>query len=161
MELRAPTETIDDPFFAAVRRRHPDVDVVLLPPMPPPGPVTDQVADDEVAAALTLVATEADQLWSTVAPGAPERPETRCGFGDDPSSVRAVARVVARRGDGVEVLVRLRRELERRGGGLDVTTSYAEGSGALLLTVSSPSMPVGVERARVLTSPRGGRGGER
>ncbi len=32
MELRPPTEPIDDPFFAALRRRHPDVDVVLLPP---------------------------------------------------------------------------------------------------------------------------------
>lgn len=32
MNLRPPTATIDDPFFAAVRRRHLDVDVVLIPP---------------------------------------------------------------------------------------------------------------------------------
>jgi len=44
MELRPPTEPIDDPFFAAVRRRHPDVDVVLLPPPDPPTP--EQVAGE-------------------------------------------------------------------------------------------------------------------
>ena len=179
MELRPPTESIRDPFFAAVRRRHPDVDVVLLPPADPPGTVAVEVPDDGVAAALVRVATAADRLWSTVAPGGPERAETRCGFGADPSSIRAVARVASRRDDRGEGLDRLRRELERLGwdlrhsrgsgierltgalGGLDLTASYAEGSGALALAVSSASLPVGAARARELTRSRGSRAGDR
>ncbi|MDQ4054252.1 MAG: hypothetical protein M3237_16320 [Actinomycetota bacterium] len=38
MELRPPTEPTNDPFFAAVRHRHPEVDIVLLPPPEPPAP---------------------------------------------------------------------------------------------------------------------------
>lgn len=176
MEIRHPAEPIPDPFFAAVRRRHPDVDVVLLPPPDPPGTVAD-VTDEAVVGALVRVATTADRLWSRLAAGGPERPETRCGFGADPSSVRAVARATARRGDGGEALDRLRRELEHLGlrhsrvsgverltgavDGLDLAATYAEGAGALALAVWSESLPVGAARASELTRARGGRGGDR
>jgi hypothetical protein len=172
MEIRPPTDPIDDPFFAAVRRRHPDVDIVVLPPE-----TTDeasaQVSPEEVAAAQTRVVAEAARVWAVVEPAA-EAPETRLGFGDSPSTVRAVARSSAVRGDGFDALVRLRVELEREGwelrrragvgverltgvhDGLRVSVSYAERSELLLLTLSSEAMEVGVERARELT----GRGGE-
>lgn len=173
MEIRPATAPIDDPFFAAVRRRHPDVDVVVLPPEP-----TDEapaeVPSEEVAAALTRVVAETARVWSVVEPAA-EAPEARLGFGDSPSSIRAVARSSSPRRDGFDALVRLRLELEREGwdlrrragvgverltgvhDGLRVSLSYAEGSELLLLTVSTEAMEVGVERARELT----GRGGER
>jgi hypothetical protein len=171
MELTTATTPIPDPFFAAVRRRHPDVDVVLLPP-PAPQAAVDPVTDDGVAATLAGVATEARLLWSAVAADDSERPDARLEFGADPSRVRAVARLATRRDDGSALLVRLRDELAGRGwevrraprgavdrltgalDGLQVTASYAEGSGALLLTLSSASMPVGVDWARALT--RGG-----
>lgn len=168
MELTTATTPIPDPFFAAVRRRHPDVDVVLLPP-PAPQVDIDPVPDDEVAATLAGVATEARLLWSAVAADATEQPDARLEFGADPSSVRAVARLATRRDDGLVILDRIRDELASRGwevrrpaggavdrltgalAGLQVTASYAERSGALLLTLSSASLPVGVDRARALT----------
>jgi hypothetical protein len=168
MELRPPTEVIDDPFFAAVRRRHPDVDIVVLPA--DDESVADSVSPDEVAATRERVTALAGQLWSTVAPGAGELPEVRFAFGAGPASVRAVARVIARHGEGFGVLVRLRHELEGHGWAvrrppgvgverltgvlrdLELTASCAEESTALLLTIASASMPVGAERATELTS---------
>ena len=35
MSLRPASGPVDDPFFARVRRRHPDLDLVLLPPETP------------------------------------------------------------------------------------------------------------------------------
>jgi hypothetical protein len=178
MELRPSTTPIDDPFFATLRRRHPDVDVVLLPPTGPPGADPESAGEDDVAAALIRVATQTRQLWLAVAPGADDQPDARYGFGADPASVRAVARVVARRDDGLDVLVRLRHELgshgwelrRPRGAGverltgvlddLDLTASYAEQSGTLILAVSSESMHVGADRARELTFPADPRMGE-
>jgi hypothetical protein len=167
MELRTPNTPIDDPFFAAVRRRHPEVDVVLLPA---PGPADgDPTPGDEVAATLARVAIEAGGIWSAVAPDAAEQPDARLAFGVDESSVRAVARVVASRDDGFAVLLRLRHELGNHGWAVrrppgagverltgvldesDLTASYAEASGTLLLTLASASMPVGRDRARELT----------
>ncbi len=43
---------IDDPFFAEVRRRRPDVDIVLLPPHEP-----DDDWDESVVDALARVVT--------------------------------------------------------------------------------------------------------
>jgi hypothetical protein len=159
---------IDDPFFREVRRRHPDIDVVQLPP---PRPLAEPGEDaDEVAAeALTRVATEARQLWSAVAPDASERPEARFRFGRDEASVRPVSTLTTRRDDGYEVLVRLRHELESHGwevrrpdgtveqlaGGLEgyaVAASYAGAHGVLVFTISGPSVTVGAERARELTA---------
>ena len=170
MELRPPGTPIDDPFFEAVRSRHPDVDLVAVPPDDTTEPA-DPVDDATVARVVELVAEAADGLWSAVAPDDDAAPTTRVQFADRESDVRAVARVVASTGDGYAVLVRLRHELEQRGwfvqrppsrqeGGLErlvaeldggrLLASYAEGSGALLLELSSAALPVGVERAREL-----------
>ena len=166
MELRPPGTPIDDPFFEAVRRRHPDVDLVALPPDDTTEPA-DPVDDATVDRVVELVAEAAADLWSAVAPDGEAVPTTRVQFADRESDVRAVARVVASTGDGYELLVGLRHELERRGwfvqrppGGLErlvaeldggrLLASYAEGSGALLLELSSAALPVGVERAREL-----------
>ena len=167
MELRPPTDPVDDPFFAAVRRRHPDVDLVVMPPEAA-DEARAQVPPEQVAAALTRVVAEAARWWSVVE-AAPEPLEARLGFGDSPSSVRAVVRASAPRSDGFDALVRLRLELERAGwdlrrragvgverltgvhDGLRVSVSYAEGSELLMLTVTTEPLEVGVARARELT----------
>jgi hypothetical protein len=166
MEIRPPGAPIDDPFLEAVRRRHPDVDLVALPPDDATEPA-DPVDDATVARIAELVAEAAGDLWSAVAPGSDAAPTTRVQFADRETDVRAVARVVERTGDGYVVLLRLRHELEQRGwlvqrppDGLErlvaeldggrLTATYAEGSGALRLELSSAALPVGVERAREL-----------
>jgi len=161
-------EPIDDPFFAEFRRRHPDVDIVLLPPERPPGDA-DPGAEKVAAEALSRVDTQARQLWTAIAPDATEPPEVRYRFGIDPGSVRPVSALTTRRDDGYEVLVRLRHELESAGwdvrrpdgtverlaGVLDtlaVSASYAEALGVLVFTMTGPSVNVGADRARELTA---------
>lgn len=153
-------------LFSELHRRHPDVDLVILPPSPPPadGP---EVADDEVASALTRVGYAARHLWSAVAPDSEAEAVVRWSYAADPGRVRAVGRVVDHREDGFHVLVGLRHELESHGwevarpagaverltGYLDeltLTASYAEPAGALVLTVSSEPLLVGPDRAVAL-----------
>ena len=167
MELRGPDAVVTDPFLAAVRRRHPDVDLVQLPPEAPPSDPPAPVDADTVAEVRDLVRDFAAELWRAVTPLRTAAPEARTRFGATEGDVVATARVVDRRADGFEVLVRLRGELEGRGwavhrppGGLEriaanlddgtVTASYAEASGALVLEVVSADLPVGVEVAREL-----------
>jgi hypothetical protein len=45
-----------DPFFAELRRRHPDIDIVLLPPEPPPDE-TDTAPDPAVVEELARIVT--------------------------------------------------------------------------------------------------------
>jgi hypothetical protein len=168
MEFHRSNEPIDDSFFAEVRRRHPDVDIVLLPPARPLRGA-DPGADEVAAEALTRVSSRARQLWAAIAPDATERPEGRYRFGIDPGCVRPVASLATRREDGYEVLVRLRHELESAGwdvrrpdgtverlaGVLDtlaVSASYAEALGVLVFTMTGPSASVGADRARELTA---------
>jgi len=168
MEIMPSGAPIDDPFFAAVRRRHPDVDLVLLPPTPPDHEPVETVDDATLDRATELVEAFADGLWVAVAPLSEAEPEAALRYGDRESEVRAVARVVDRREDGYALLVRLRHELELRGwtvrrpvGGLERLTaslddgrlvaSYAEETGVVVLELSSAALPVGVERAREVT----------
>ncbi|SFH74209.1 hypothetical protein [Nocardioides psychrotolerans] len=169
MELRPLSDPVGDPFFDVLRRRHRDVDVVLLPPLGPPD-AADPVSDEVVSSTLLRVEAVARGLWSMVAPDSDDRPRPRCTFGTGPETVRATARLVTRRDDGFHVLVALRAELESDGwavtrpdgpverlvGYLDeltLTASYAEGSGTLLVELASESLPVGQDRARELTRP--------
>ncbi len=122
MRLQPPGTPIADPFFAAVRRRHPDIDLVMLPaglpglPALPPAEVgTEQVPDEVVASTLVRVATLATQLWAATVPESTERPTAVLSYGADPGSVHSLARITTRRPDGFEVLVSLRHELESRG----------------------------------------------
>lgn len=158
----------DEPFFRELRRRHPEVDLVLLPPEPPPG-VAEPGAEDAAAEQLIRVATEARQLWRAITPDGSDGPDARFRFGADAASVRPVATLTTRRDDGYEVLVRLRHELETAGwevhrpegtierlhgalSGLEASASYAEALGVLVFTVSGASVTVGQRRARELTA---------
>ncbi|WP_193609270.1 hypothetical protein [Nocardioides lijunqiniae] len=175
MELQPVPDPTGDPFFDALRRRHPDVDVVLLPPEPPPADPDAVVDEDLPGAVLARVATLAEDLWAAAARDSDAVPEARMVYGDGPGAVRAASRVATRRDDGFHVLVALRHELETHGwavtrppgaverieGHLDdltVTASYVEGTGALLFRLTSGSLTVGLDRARELTRhPGGGR----
>jgi hypothetical protein len=167
MEIRLSGAPIDDPFFAAVRRRHPDVDLVVLPSEDPSSEPDETVDDATLDRASELVEAFAGDLWVAIAPLSETEPEARLRYGDRESDVQAVARVVDRRSDGYAVLVRLRHELEMRGwtirrltGGLERLTasldggrlvaSYAEESGVVMLELRSAALPVGKERAREL-----------
>lgn len=169
MELHPLSDPVDDPFFDAVRRRHRDVDVVLLPPSGPPVAL-EPVAETVVATALLRVEAIARGLWASVAPDSADRPRPRCTYGTGPDAVRATARLRTSRDDGFHLLVALRHELEADGwavtrpegpverlvGHLDdltATVSYAEGSSTLLVELTSGSLPVGQDRARELTRP--------
>ena len=156
-------------LFAELHRRHPDVDLVILPPSPPPADVP-QADDDVVAAAFSDVARATRQVWATVVPDGTAQPRTRWSYAADPGRVQPVGRVVERRADGFHLLVGLRHELEGNGwavtrpagaverltGRLDdltLTASYAEATDVLLLTVSHEPLVVGPQRAVALVRP--------
>lgn len=164
MELQPPTAPLP-PFWAAVRRRHPDADIVVLPDGPPdPGAgAVDEVDDGAVRRALDRVDAAADEL------GADPPAEARLGYGPDPGTVLARVRLASHRKDGPATLNRLRDRLAEAGwdvrrpeGGvarlvghrddLHVRASWAEATGAFLLDVSTDPLPVGNERARELVS---------
>jgi hypothetical protein len=155
-----------DPFWAPVRRRHPDVDLALLPPESPPAPPpAGDEADALVVSARTAVDEAAGALWPPLVGGAPPRAAVAFGTGEGTVvvRVRASARHVADPG----LLGRLRELLEQQGwrprraegevaritggrDGLRVRASYAAGSGAFLVEVASAPLAVGVERAAAL-----------
>ena len=103
MEIRPSGAPIDDPFFAAVRRRHPDVDLVVLPPTAPDEEPAETVDDATVDRTIELVEAFAHELWVAVAPLSETEPETRLRFGERESEVQATARLVDRRDDGYAV----------------------------------------------------------
>lgn len=162
-------------LFSELHRRHPDVDLVLLPPAPPP-PSGPEASDDDVAATFSTVVHATRQLWSSAAPDSDTDPLVRWSYDATPGRVRAVGRVVDRRTDGFHLLVGLRHELESNGwdvtrpavpdGGVErlvatlddltVAASYAERSGALVLTVESEPLLVGAERVTALVRRAGG-----
>ena len=65
MSLRPATGPVGDPFFARVRRRHPDLDLVLLPPEAPDAgtpAVADPGAEEALADDRASVEEEARRL---------------------------------------------------------------------------------------------------
>jgi hypothetical protein len=68
------SDTFDsDPFWSVVRRRHPDLDIVVLPPEPPSPPESGQPHRAPEPFARMQVA-DADELWSMlVGHGTPRR----------------------------------------------------------------------------------------
>jgi len=166
MELHPHTRPIRDPFFAALRRRRPDVDIVLLPPERPT-PQPDPVDDAQVGATLERVTDQMTHLWQAVAGADGDRPRIRLGYGPDVGTVVASARGTTGVDDGFRRLVRLRHELESGGWrvgrlagaserltgrhhDLRVHASYAEDTGSLVVELVSEPLPVGVGRARSL-----------
>lgn len=167
MELRPPDAPLDA-FFAPVRRRHPDVDLVVLPP-PERAPSTERIDETQVDATLDRVTGAAGWVCEA-ALRSMGTPSTGWGFGPDEGTVVARARAGATTGDGFGALVALRGALEEEGwqvrrlagevervsgtrGDLRVHASYAESTGALLLEVRSQPIHVGRARARELVRP--------
>lgn len=164
MELQPPTAPLP-PFWAAVRRRHSDVDLVVQAGGPPGDAVEPVVEVDDrvVRSALEKVDGVVDVL------GADPPAEARLGYGPEPGTVLARVRLASHREDGPATLNRLRDQLEEQGwtvrrpeGGvarvvahrddLHVRASWAESTGAFLLDVSTDPLPVGNARARELVS---------
>jgi hypothetical protein len=161
MEPRTSVEL--SPFWAAVRRRHPDVDLVLVPdeaPAPDGAPVTA----DALSAAAARVAAYATGAWA-LATGVEELFEPTIGFGPAEHTVVARVRASARAAGSplaaleaalldagwrttrptaaVELLVAQR-------SGVELRASYAA-TGVLTMAVESVPYAVGVARARELT----------
>jgi len=152
------------PFFAAVRRRHPDVDIVLLAPEPAEDDHPEAVTEGQLANAFDLTTGTATKAWAE-AVGDGQVPETRYACGPDETTVTARARVAARldrsvlgplaaalKQDGWDVARRPGdvSRLAARRATMQLLASYAAASGAFVLTVTSAPLPVGVERAREL-----------
>jgi hypothetical protein len=150
------------PFWAAVRRRHPDVDIVVLPDEREPA--GEPAGAVELATALELTGAVAARAWAAVATEAPGPPGAGFAFGPDEAHVVARARVSAQadpsplpaltaalQAEGWEVreLPGAARRLVARHDDAELVASYAD-SGVLVLTVSSAPLLVGVDRAREL-----------
>jgi hypothetical protein len=161
-----PSDVPLDAFFTPVRRRHPEVDIVVLP-APEQTPAAEPLDDGQLAAILDRVVTAAELAWDAFGPRATAAPTARWRYGPHDGTVLASARSSATTVDGFGALVALRGALEAGGwqvrrlpGGVErlagersdlrVQASYAEDTGALLLEVSSRPMPVGRTRAREL-----------
>jgi hypothetical protein len=154
-----------DRFFAEVRRRHPDIDIVLLPQEPPREDTSEEVpgpVDDAVAASLEA---DLEALLPLLAPdlGTPP-PQWRWGPGDRTGTVArqslvAVESVAPVRGltalsgaeralvgAGWHVLVPpdgIPRVLAGRADGAQVQVLYVEPRGRYAVTLRSPSYAVG------------------
>lgn len=92
-----------DPFFAALHERRPDVDIVILPPADPPGPLPEATAAE--------LSRSAQVVDATVAAIAARMPEPTS---DGPSweaynreNVRRWAQLEARAADGDAILAGL------------------------------------------------------
>jgi hypothetical protein len=153
------------PVLAAVRRRHPDVDIVLLPPeQAAADEAAQQATEQRLANAFDLTTGTATQAWAQ-AVGDGQLPESRFAFGPDEDTVAARARVTARL-DGppfvplAAALAQTGWEVRQRPGDvsqlfahratMQLVASYDAVSGSFVLTASSTPLAVGVERAREL-----------
>lgn len=167
--------TPPDPLFAALRRRHPDVDLVLLPPERPAPAHRDPTGDAaEVDARLAVVEVARDRVLAALVPLVPDcaaAGPVAPSFGETEAHVRALVRL---RGTGLgqtdlvdQVATALRdggwavgvvagpREVGRVLAVLDdveLTLTHADGSGAVLVTLAGPALAVGVEEARRLVA---------
>lgn len=168
MHLTRVTGPIPDPFFEVVRRRHPDVDIVLLPPDEPSAmPVGPQADDAAVHEALSRATALAASLWRVVPESPEEAPQATVTPGPVQGTVQPRVRVVRNGAEGHAMLVRLKDELVDRGWRVDripgpvervvatgeeasVAASYAPDPGTFILDLTTPPLLVGPERARLL-----------
>lgn len=164
---------LNSPLLADLHRRHPNVDLVVLPP-PPPRPTASPIdVPDEVATrSLARVSEQLTHVWRA-ATGDVGHPVARWHYAADPGWVRASARISAHRPDGLHLLVALRAHLEQQGwevtrppsaverlvgrfDELELTASFAETAGIVLFNLAARPLNVGAVRARSLVR----RGGE-
>ena len=68
-----PSDAPLDAFFTPVRRRHPEIDIVVLPDAAPT-PSAEPLDEAKVAATLDQVATAADMAWDALGPRAAAAP---------------------------------------------------------------------------------------
>ena len=154
-----------DAFFAPVRRRHPDLDIVVLPA--PGSPTAAEPVDEtQLGAILDRVAGAAGRASAAALPTSPP-PTARWSFGSAEGTVTARARSVATTSDGFGALMTLGGALEAEGwrvrrlpgaveriagvrDDLRVQASYAGSTGAFLVEVRSQPSFVGKARARRL-----------
>ena len=172
MDLRR-TQALDDPFLSAVRRRHPDADLVVLPPGRPPDPSPPLAEHDALAGAALRVGERADALWPML--GEPVPADVRWAHGPGTESVVARSRLV-RHGQRREVLEELAAvlagagEVRRPAGvverlvaearGTTTSVSWADATGVLVVEVRSAPVVVGASLVRDLTR-QGAAGGIR
>jgi hypothetical protein len=164
MELRPPDAPLDA-FFAPVRRRHPDVDIVVLPAQDP-APGREPVGEAQLDAVLGRVVDTAGRLWAAALPTM-DPPEPTWRFGPDDGTVVVSARSGLTTPHGLPALVALRGALEAEGwvvggvrggsrrltgrrGDLAVQASYVESTGVFLIEVGSEPIHVGRARAQRL-----------
>lgn len=164
MELQPPTAPLP-PFFAALRRRHPGVDVVVLPEDAGAADPTTDLLDD---AALEAAAADAGAVVAGLT-GADA--DTRLTYAGEVGTVRVRSRgTVEAADDGALTSLRDRlaadgwqvRRLEgaprlvaRREAGTDLhlRASYAPSRGVVLVEVTTGALPVGDQRAKQLVRP--------
>lgn len=162
-----------DPFWSVVRRRHPDLDIVLLPPEAPP--VADSgLPERSPAPFATSTAVSADDHWTRlVGHGTPRRLATwipgpsadsvRCTVTltlDDASAtagiqhLREAETVLA--ADGWRVFTpptgmpRIMADRPGEIGDEHLLFGYAPETGRLFLRLASTGLPVGADRAHDL-----------
>jgi len=165
MEQYPPDEPVRDPFLAAVRRRHPDVDLVALPPESAT-PSDGRVDDAAVHATVDRLQRQATELWSHVADET-DGPTVGLTYGPLPGTVVARSRHAADVPDRPGILDELHDALEGEGwefrrpwgaverligrlDGVELRATYAAETGALLVVLTSASLEVGPDRAREL-----------
>lgn len=163
MHLLPPSVPLDA-FFAPVRRRHPDLDIVVLP-APGPPPAEEPVDEAQLAATLDRVTRALGRMSAAVLPG--QSPTARWSFGPAEGTVTAAARCAVRTPDGsgalgalCGVLAEERWRIHRVPGAVEriagvrgdlrLQASYAGRTGAFLVEVRSEPRCVGKARARRL-----------
>jgi hypothetical protein len=166
MELQPPNEPVPDPFLASVRRRHPDVDIVALPPESASAPADEPADDATVAATVDRLQQQATELWSHVAEEA-DGPTVELAFGPLPDTVVARSRHAASVPDRPGILDELHDALQGEGwefrrpwgeverligrlDGVELRATYAAETGALLVVLTSAALRVGPGHAREL-----------
>lgn len=167
MNLRRSSGSVDDPFFAALRARRPDVDLVVLPPEPPlprgerldlAGLRTRRDADCGFADELWWRATqEPVPLRHTTVPG----PDTvRWESRGELRGVPDGRQVLERLAEGLPgwSLRRAGREVLLLGGrapdGRTLTATYAEDTDALVFHLRSADLPATDEARSALRGER-------
>jgi hypothetical protein len=165
MELQS-RDAVLPPLLAAVRRRHPDVDVVLLPPEEADADQPVRAGRHQLANAFDLTTGTATLLWAE-AVGDGRVPDTRFAYGPDEAGVVARSRIAGRLdrsplvplaaalAEGAWDVGRRRGEVVRisaRRRSLQLLASYAAASGGFVLTLTSAPLLVGVGRARELVT---------
>jgi hypothetical protein len=154
-------------LFAAVRRRHPDVDIVLQSDeqlAAESAGLAEPATEKQLANAFDLTTGTATGAWAE-AVGDGQLPDSRFAFGPDETTVTARARVSARLDSSplaalAAALVPTGWEMDHRPGDvsqlvahratMQLVASYAPATGAFVLTASSTPLTVGVDRAREL-----------